>query len=382
MISRRQETPSSFEPPVRFYKFIAITFLLLTVVLLGVVLFMSSKRATITITAKNSPENITVDVVLGEDNPHHGVEGSVTTTVVTLEKRFSPTGDREEDGTAEGVVTLHNDSDAAQPLVKTTRLLTPDGTLFRLSEGVTVPANGSLPTVAVYADKEGKSGDIGPVERFTIPGLNESRQKEVYASSDEAMRGGVRTIGVLSQKDVEDAKKELEVLLEEKGTELLAAGKKDTSAIYSVVSFDASTEAEVGEEMSEFILSGTARVAAVSYDANALTEWATMQLAKKAISDAEKLHSASDAPTLTFASYDASNNTATIRVFYDGSYTLNPESRQIEKSMFFGKNRDEVRRYVLSLDHVSGVEVDLQPAWMQTVPHVHDHVTVIVKEVE
>ncbi len=265
--------------------------------------------------------------------------------------------------------------------MKTTRLLTPDGTLFRLSEGVTVPANGELPNVAVYADKEGKSGDIGPVEKFIIPGLNDARQKEVYASSDTEMTGGVRTIGVLSKKDVEDAKKQLELMLEDAGKARLA-GTGEEPGIFSVVAFDASTEAEVGEEMSEFVLSGTATVAAVSYDADALTEWATMQLAKKAISDAEMLHSASEAPTLTFASYDAGNNTATMRLFYDGSYTLNPESRQIEKSMFFGKNRDEVRRYVLSLDHVSGVEVDLQPAWMQTVPHVHDHVTVIVQEVE
>jgi hypothetical protein len=381
MISRRQETPSSFEPPVRFYKFIAITFLVLTVALLGVVLFMSSKRATITITAKNSPENITVDLELGEEDASHGIASMVTTTVVSLEQTFSPTGDREEDGIATGVVTLHNDSDVAQPLVKTTRLLTADGILFRLSEGVTVPANGVLTDVAVYADKEGKSGNIGPVEKFTIPGLNATRQKEVYGSSDSEMTGGVRTIGVLSQKDIDDATKKLAAALEEKGKNSLS-GSSDMPAVFAVSDVSASTEAEVGEEMSEFTLSGSATVVGVFYDADAVAEWATMQLAKKAISDAEKLHMAGDAPTLTFDSYDASTNTAVLTVFYNGTYTLNPESRQIEKSMFFGKDRDEVRRYVLSLDHVSGVEVDFQPAWMQSVPHVHDHVTVIVKEVE
>ena len=380
MISRRQETPSSFEPPVRFYKFIAITFLVLTVVLLGVVLFMSSKRATITITAKSTPGNITVDLELGGDDSA-GISSIVTTTVVSLEQSFSPTGDRKEDSIATGVVTLHNDSDIAQPLVKTTRLLTPEGVLFRLSEGVTVPANGTLTDVAVYADQAGASGNIGPVERFTIPGLNTSRQKEVYGSSNSAMTGGVRTIGVLSKKDVEDAKKKLAAAIEKKGTAVLKS-VSDMPAVFSVINLQARTDTEVGEEVSEFVLSGSATVVGVFYDEDMLTEWATMQLAKKAISDAEKLYTVGEAPNLTFNSYDGKNNTAVLTVFYDGRYTLNPESRQIEKSMFFGKNRDEVRRYVLSLDHVSGVDVDLQPAWMQTVPHVRDRVTVIVKEVE
>jgi len=50
--------------------------------------------------------------------------------------------------------------------------------------------------------------------------------------------------------------------------------------------------------------------------------------------------------------------------------------------MFFGKTRDEVRRYVISLDHVHNVDVRFQPAWMQHVPHVHDNIQIVVKEIE
>ena len=48
-------------------------------------------------------------------------------------------------------------------------------------------------------------------------------------------------------------------------------------------------------------------------------------------------------------------------------------------SKFFGKNKDEVRRYVLSLDNVYSVDIKYSPAWMQTVPHVADHVSVVIK---
>jgi hypothetical protein len=36
----------------------------------------------------------------------------------------------------------------------------------------------------------------------------------------------------------------------------------------------------------------------------------------------------------------------------------------------------------LSMDHVHAVDIKFRPAWMQTVPHVSDHVEVVIKEVK
>ena len=80
--------------------------------------------------------------------------------------------------------------------------------------------------------------------------------------------------------------------------------------------------------------------------------------------------------------YDLEAGKATLKVFYDGLASLHPESADIDKSVFFGKTRDEIRRYVLSLDHVQGVEVDFTPVWMMRVPYTPDHIQVVVKQVE
>jgi len=50
--------------------------------------------------------------------------------------------------------------------------------------------------------------------------------------------------------------------------------------------------------------------------------------------------------------------------------------------MFFGKSKDEVRRYLLKLDHVRSVDIKFKPAWIRTVPHVGEHIEIIVKEVQ
>jgi len=102
----------------------------------------------------------------------------------------------------------------------------------------------------------------------------------------------------------------------------------------------------------------------------------------RAIDDAEIIYPSEEPPAVLLSEYDLDKGTANLDVTYTGVATLNPESKQLQKLMFFGKTKDELRRYLLSLDHVYGVEVNLRPLWTQTVPHVADHINVVVKKVE
>ncbi len=81
-------------------------------------------------------------------------------------------------------------------------------------------------------------------------------------------------------------------------------------------------------------------------------------------------------------SYNASSTAAVVNVFGSGLVTLNPESKLLAKTVFFGKSRDEVRRYLLSLDYVNGVEVKFSPAWMLSVPSIAENVSVIIKNIQ
>lgn len=378
MTPRRKETSLPMdEAPVRFYKFVALTFLLITVVLLGLILFMSSKRATIEITTKESPVDVNLSMTIGPDAEIPGVLQTIT---VTTTGSFNPTGDTQVPAQAEGVITIINDSGTTQPLVATTRFLSEDDVLFRLFDGVTVPANGQV-DARVYADEEGASGNIEATS-FTIPGLNETRQQQVYGESTSEMTGGLRTIGILSNADIDRAEDQLvaQVMKEFEDTFTVASGTSEV--LIDVVRVESEADIEVGTETSQFTLAATIELVGVSYNPEDVQMLADSSLRQREIDDAEVITPAESAPVVTFDSFNPTTDEVMASVFHSGFAMLNPESKQIQKMIFFGKTRDEIRRYLLSLDHVHSVEVKFQPGWIRTVPHVHEHVDVIVREVK
>lgn len=377
MTPRRRETSSRQEQPVRFYKAVALVFLCLTVLLLGIILFMSAKRAVITIEATAEPVSVsgTVEVFSGG-----GLEGVVSSTVLTLMETASPAGGKEVDGVATGMVLLHNETDAAQALVATTRLLTPEGVLIRLKERVQVPAHGTV-SAEVYADQKGASGNIG-LSRFTIPGLSADKQQVMYATNDAPMTGGLRRVGVMTIDDKKEAEKRMTDRLLEEAKKQLEPGAAGRAATYALLQYNVTVEPEVNTETDEIRVSGRGTVVAVFYDGNALNAFAKEMLGRQAVDEQEIVQPRSEDPSVTIRDADVQANKATLEVFFGGLATLNPESASLRKEAFFGKNRDEIRRQVLSLDHVQGVEAEFTPAWMTRVPYSGDNVHVVVKQVQ
>jgi hypothetical protein len=380
MVSRRKQTSMPEEQPVRFYKIIAITFLCLTLLLFGAVIFMSSQKAVITIETKATPIEINNDLLVGDGVADQSITAIVTTTSFLVRQPMAVSGTTEVPGIATGKVTLHNDTAAGQPLVATTRLLTEDGVLFRIKSAVNIPAQGTV-EAEVYADKEGVTGDIG-ASKFTIPGLPEAKQKVVYATSDEAMSGGIQKSGVLSQADIDAAEKQMTDALDSEVAKYLGNLYAGKEVIYSVISIDKKINGKVGESISNGVLDGKVKIALVVYDKAELKDWAEKTIQAKAVGDTSIIRSSGEEPKVTFKSYNPDLNTATLHVFSAGVASMNPASKELEKNIFFGKTRDEVKRYVSSLEHVENVNISLQPFWIQSVPQIQDHIQVIVKEVQ
>lgn len=94
-----------------------------------------------------------------------------------------------------GVVTLYNESDAPQRLIKSTRLESPDGKIFRMTwASITIPAktNGVAGSfeVTVFAEETGASYNIPP-STFKIPGLKGGAEYDlIYGKTTQPMKGG------------------------------------------------------------------------------------------------------------------------------------------------------------------------------------------------
>lgn len=378
MISRRAETNFNSNQPVRFYKIVAIAFLAITVILFGIIVFMSSKKAIITIITKPSP--VEASIIVGNSDEGQELGIVFATTTVSLKETFKPTGTRQEPSQATGKVTLYNEAEYSQPLVATTRLLNPEGVLFRLKNRVVVPAKGEV-EAEVYADQPGEGGNIGP-SKFTIPGLSEPKQKVIYATSKESMNGGVRTIGIVKAEDLKNAEDKFLEELKQKGESVLAPLHPDKKAVFLAIQPNIKNNVEVGKEISEFTLEGEAKILAVFYIDAQMRVLAKDELMKRVVSDAENISPSEDPASVAIDSYDLDKNSVKLKVAYSGFAVLNPESGQLQKKYFFGKSKEEIRRYLLSLDHVDGVEVKFSPVWMLSAPSSEEKVTVVVKSVE
>lgn len=378
MITHRMSTQTP-EPPVRFYKIIALSFLLITVVLLALVVFVTSKKADIVIVAKADPKNIQLSIAVNKDGQGvEAIKGNVSAVPFSWAQTFSPTGNKKVDAVVKGEVVVYNKMNVPQPLVKTTRLLTATGVLFRLSAGTVVPANGQV-TVPVYADVPGVASEIAP-SQFTIPGLTPAKQQLVYAESTVAMIGGSRSVGVLSAADIKNA----EDAYKQKVVEAYLAANPAGSEARAVVVAEQvlSVNHKPGEEVGEFVVSGSSTMAVVSYGASDLLALVNKKATSKIDTTAEKLLSVARAPEVTLARYALADGTADLAVSQTVMVTLDANVEKLLPENFFGKGKDAIQRYILGLDHVAGVDVQFSPSWIFTAPSVPDRIRVVVKNVQ
>ena len=381
MITHRVATRLAPEPPVRFYRTIAVTFVIVTLLLLGVIIFFTSKKATIVIVAKTDNKNINLDIgVANQKTGDLSIVGIVTTTKFHLSQKYSPTGNKTTDGIATGEVTLFNETNAPQTLVKTTRLLTSAGVLFRLSDRVSIPAKGQV-QASVYADQLGASGNIS-ASKFTIPGLAEDKQKVIYASSNKEMSGGVRTIGVLSAEDLKSAKSDFANKVKQTVEESLEDAGSFGQKLIFVPDNNVAVDRQIGEEITEFNLSGTSTVVIVYYNKDDLKSILAKEVSDRVDASTEKVLSVSKEPQVTLGSYDIEKQKGQLSVYQDVLVTLDVNVEKLMVNNFFGKKKDEIERYVFGLGHVVGVDVKFSPGWMRSAPSVAEKVQVVVKNVE
>jgi len=127
--------------------------------------------------------------------------GTLPYTVATFDLQDSAqvpsTGVAAATSKASGNVTIYNNySTSPVKLIQNTRFQTPDGLIFRVPNAVVIPGKtsrgaGSV-SVSVIADQPGAEYNVGPIDKFTIPGLQSTPAEyaAVYAQSAKPMAGG------------------------------------------------------------------------------------------------------------------------------------------------------------------------------------------------
>lgn len=365
-------------PSVRLYRRIAGSFLTVTLVMLGVVLYLATVQAVVTVeTKEESVSRQFIARVVEEPQGSEDISGRIFSELVERSKTFVVEGEGEAvPAKAKGTVTIVNESSSAQPLVATTRLLSSDGVLFRLDAGVTVPANGEVST-AVTADLEGLEGEIEP-GRFTIPGLNEAKQKVIYATSSSRMLGGTITRKILSVEDLDSAQAELLQDIEQEMDELWRSeisGQLSGATIKTEV-IEKRADVEPGTEAGSFGISTIVRVTGIYFDDARLSQIAELKLREHVPSGQVLGRVLFDDMVVSYNRHDMTNRVAHFDVTIAGIAMLRATSDILDKTNLIGLTAVEAEVFLEAQDTISNASVTLSPFWVRRIPKLQDHITI------
>jgi hypothetical protein len=407
--------PVGVRPSV--YRRIAYTFIGLTVVVILGVLWLTSVRAEVVVRLKRDAVRLDGVVEVAKEPRDGQIPGRVVQGTFTKTREYTVTGESGQpsdptqepvapsapppsnDVQARGTVKIINKYSKEQPLVETTRLLTPDGKLYRIDKTIRVPAGGEV-TVAAHADKAGREYVLTEPTKFTIPGLYVDLQTYIYAESVgsfEAMPLGTpSTAGVepptsqsvspnarpVSYEDIDRAKKSLtdEILNDAmKSLESKVENRDNMEVVYVVKVTDESKNAKVGQLTDSFLYSIKLDVTAVYYSKDDMQALVRSRLRERVPQGREFLPFTGGAVTYSLESSDPTSEVAAMRVTADANYRLSPTNPLLQKSVIAGKSVAEAKKLLLSIDGVEGVDITVRPSWLGSLPALKDRIELTIE---
>ncbi len=379
----------AFEGPVNQWPFgayrkIAVTFIILSVLSLAAVAYfslikldivvvpsMEAAKANATFTVYDRPESYTV--------PAGNTLGLVREMEVESEKTFTASEEKALGASVSGTVTIINKSPKDQPLVASTRLLSPTNQLLRIKDSVIVPAGGSV-KAAVYSDSIDPSFTLADA-RLTIPGLWAGLQESIYA---EAKAGDVtyreKVEKTVTQSDIDSAiGKAKETLLEKAATDIEQAYGAYDQKLYALdeASITHKTSAKAGDTVDEFTVSFSGKLTIVAFK-SADVDGVLRTALSSSISTGRSLGQ-SEKPLFRLVSADPTQNIAEVEASVVATAKVDDGVELIDRRKIVSLTRNQLEDYLDAQTQIQSYELHFQPSFWKFTPQLVDRINVTVK---
>ncbi|MBI4091058.1 MAG: hypothetical protein HY422_03465 [Candidatus Komeilibacteria bacterium] len=356
--------------PASWYRAIINLFIVACIVTLAATVYLTIARATVYVPGDRERFTVTPTVDLSGD------EYSIVSRDYTLSDRFPVGSKTVQTNKAGGTVTIINDYSRDQSLVKTTRLLTSDNKLFRITQSVNIPAGGSV-TVFAEADQTGDESLIGP-SRFTIPGLWEGIQDKIYASSTAPMTFERQQSSTITQDEINEAEQKL---AERIRAEALSDFRKelgndqlsDNQLVGHLISVTSSPA--VGAEASEVTVSVKYTFSAVRADDTLIASRAEEKLKSQLPNPDRFIELVPDSFSYSVASMETSTSTAHLTTELSAWIHSENTAPQIDTAQLTGKSRTAALEYLRS-QGLGDATVEIFPSWLPRLPYLADHIDI------
>ncbi len=363
------------------YRRIAGTFFLFSILIALAVFYFSFSWATIVI--KPHSEGFTTSKVFSltenDTQSPDEIKATLQTDILDADGQFDTTGVKELVGDSSASVTLVNTTATAQPLRATTRLLSPNGVLFRIHDFVNVLPRSRV-TVSVYPDKEGEVGTI-PAGRFTIPGLWEGLQSQIYGEGFTQKQADVQKIKLVQQADIDQAKNTLLARLDTKFREKLSLLSTSDSPQYQAVDskiLSYTTSAKEGKTANQITVTIKARFVAVSFDRKAVYDRFIEGMKGKLSATQELVPPEPGQLEYNVTIGGPSLSQMQLKVSSQAKKTTSQDPRLFDTKALANKSKAEIIAYFASFDDIGSVDVRLYPFWVFTAPALTDHINILL----
>ncbi len=381
-----KEISSSGGHSIKLYRRIAFSFIFLTVILLGVIFYFSFVRVSIVLIPNQ--ERITNNLIIDIYDKNKelkktdaSIYGVVRKISLSQSDVYPATGEEVIGEEVVGKAIIVNNYYKNQPLVATTRLLTPDNKLYRIKETVNVPAGGEI-EVDIYADEPSRDMVVGPT-KFIIPGLWAGLQDKIYARSKEATQYKQKVKKHIQDVDIENARRDLKQrLLTKAKDEINDIYQEYDQLIYDIDedSVSVSVDAQVGEEVEEFSASIKADIILVGFDSEEAAKLARQRFISSLPSDKELIEFNDKDIIYSLNSYDYEEGVASVNAVFEGRVSLKNNANIIDVNKILGLNKDQLEAYLSSLPDIAGFEVKFSPSFIKTVPDLVDRIDIEIRK--
>lgn len=310
----------------------------------------------------------------------------------TKSREFLATGEKELNTRASGFITIYNEfSSQPQPLVVRTRFESPDGKVFRITEGVTVPGAkiedgeiiASTIKVNVVADQPGADYNISQTD-FTIPGFKgTSKFVGFYGKSEESMEGGI--IGKARVVLSEDIEKAEEILVEELKEEIKSAFEEQIPSDLVIIEeslkeeiIKVSSSADQGEPADKFTVEVEAKVYTLLFNEEELREMVDFNLISMISEDKTPI---SQSQKISWSElevdWDKGEVNFPLHIEEDLAWKVDV---QVLKNSLAGQTELDVRQYLLAQSEIESAKVSFWPFWVKRVPLHIEKIKVVVDD--
>lgn len=370
--------------------FIILGAILLLGLLIWAIFF--APRATVIISAKTTSSAINIPVTVSSSKPTSFEEAVLKAdTQKQTEKKsvdFTATGKKDAGKKATGTVQFSRQALDAVTVPAGTRLATSGGLVFVTDQAVTIPASSTAPpscfptacpgtaTVAVTAAENGSKYNAAEGELSGAP-------SGASASLTGPTSGGVtKMVTVVSQADVQKAKKEIADESTDEVRKSLASKFKNNEAVltesFAIDYGDVQVSPAVGEEADTATLTSQVTYSLLGVNRAELSGFLDGYMKKELESrDDQRVY---DNGSKKAVFEDVTSDDKTVKGTLVATAHIGPkiEDSQI-KNEVKGKRYGEVQQSLEAIQGVDNVDVKFFPFWVSSVPDDTNRITVEFK---